>query len=94
MYVPYINQDEPLKAECQHFLDCIRHGTTPMTSGRQGLELVRILEASSASLKQKGAAVDLRAQVVTGAPLKPATFSLEMPHPAQLQQQEAFQPAA
>ena len=59
MYCPYIKQDEPLKTECQHFLDCIRTGSTPITSGAQGLEVVRILEASSVSLKQKGAPVDL-----------------------------------
>jgi hypothetical protein len=64
MYVPYIKQEEPLKAECQHFVDCIRNGSTPMTSGTQGLELVRILEASSASLKLNGAAVDLRGQAL------------------------------
>jgi len=34
-------------------------GTTPLTDGKQGLELVRILEASSQSLKQGGASVDL-----------------------------------
>jgi predicted dehydrogenase len=59
VHVPYIKQEEPLKTECQHFLDCINHGTTPLTDGRQGLELVRILEASSKSLKRGGAAVDL-----------------------------------
>lgn len=59
IYAPYIKQEEPLKAECQHFLDCIRQGTTPLTSGQQGLELVRILEASSESLKRSGAPVDL-----------------------------------
>jgi predicted dehydrogenase len=59
MYVPYIKQEEPLKTECQHFLDCIKQSTVPLTSGIQGLELVRILEASSASLKQQGAAVTL-----------------------------------
>jgi len=59
VYAPYIKQEEPLKMECQHFLDCIRHGTAPKTDGRQGLELVRILEASSESLKQGGAPVTL-----------------------------------
>ncbi len=54
MYAPYIKQEEPLKAECQHFLDCIRNGTKPLTSGTQGLELVRILEAASVSLRQNG----------------------------------------
>jgi len=61
VYVPYIKQEEPLKVECQHFLDCIRTGRMPLTGGRQGTELVRILEASSASLKLNGAAVDLAA---------------------------------
>jgi hypothetical protein len=59
IYAPYIKQEEPLKTECQHFLDCIRDGTTPLTDGSQGLELVRILEASSESLKRGGSPVDL-----------------------------------
>ena len=58
-YVPYIKQDEPLKLECQHFLDCIQNGTTPITDGQLGLEVVRILEASSQSLRQNGASIDL-----------------------------------
>ena len=61
MYVPYLKQEEPLKLECQHFLDCIRHGKTPLTNGRRGSELVRILEAASASLKRQGGAVDFEA---------------------------------
>ncbi len=58
-YVPYIKQDEPLKLECQHFLECIREETTPITGGRQGLEVVRILEASSVSLRQQGGDIAL-----------------------------------
>lgn len=59
MYVPYIKQEEPLKVETQHFIDCIRNKTKPISSGEQGLEMVRILEASSESLRQNGAAVEL-----------------------------------
>ena len=62
VYVPYIKQEEPLKVECQHFLDCIKHGNTPLTSGQRGLELVQILEASSASLKIGGGPVELSKQ--------------------------------
>lgn len=62
MYVPYIKQEEPLRMECQHFLDCIRDARAPLTCGRKGLELVRILEASSVSLKQHGAPVYLQSQ--------------------------------
>lgn len=60
-YVPYIKQDEPLKLECQHFLESIRTESTPMTSGQKGLEVVRILEAAGTSLKQNGATVSLAA---------------------------------
>ncbi|HYG24739.1 MAG TPA: Gfo/Idh/MocA family oxidoreductase [Verrucomicrobiae bacterium] len=59
MYIPYIRQEEPLRSECQHFLDCIREGISPLTDGRQGLEMVRILEASSESLRRGGQSVDL-----------------------------------
>lgn len=59
VHVPYIKQEEPLKTECQHFLDCIRSGTDPMSSGEQGLRLVRILESASVSLKKGGAPVSL-----------------------------------
>ncbi|SPE54471.1 Oxidoreductase domain protein [Verrucomicrobia bacterium] len=55
-YVPYIKQDEPLKLECQHFLDCVREGSTPLTCGRLGLEVVRILEAAGRSLRAQGSA--------------------------------------
>ncbi len=59
IYVPYIKQEEPLKLECQHFLDCIMQGTTPLTDGRRGTELVQILEASTRSLRLDGAPVKL-----------------------------------
>jgi predicted dehydrogenase len=64
-YIPYIKQDEPLKLECQHFVDCIRDGSVPLTDGRLGLEVVRILEAAGMSLQQKGAAVPLASLVET-----------------------------
>lgn len=57
VYSPYLKQEEPLKVECQHFLDCIRTGNRPLSDGRQALEMVRILEASSQSLKEQGAPV-------------------------------------
>lgn len=56
-YIPYIKHEEPLKAECAHFLDCIEKGMTPLSGGPEGLELVKILEAASASLKGQGAPV-------------------------------------
>jgi predicted dehydrogenase len=60
-YIPHIQQEEPLKVVCQHFVDCIENKTPPLTGGREGLEMVRILEASSASLKANGAPVTFSA---------------------------------
>ena len=56
-YIPYIHQEEPLKLVCQHFIDCIHSGAQPDTSGQEGLDMVRILEAASASLKANGAPI-------------------------------------
>ena len=63
IYVPYVKQEEPLKVECQHFLDCIKTGATPISNGQSGMELVRILEASSESLRNQGSAVHLKETV-------------------------------
>jgi predicted dehydrogenase len=54
-YIPHLQHEEPLALSCRHFIDCIETNSAPMTSGRQGLELIRILEGASASLKMKGA---------------------------------------
>jgi predicted dehydrogenase len=56
-YIPHIKQEEPLKVECLHFLECIQMSRQPQTCGRAGADLVRILEASSRSLQMNGAAV-------------------------------------
>jgi predicted dehydrogenase len=59
IYSPYIKQDEPLKVECQHFVDCIKNGSTPLTNGRRGMEVIQILEAAAQSLKMNGGPVSL-----------------------------------
>ena len=58
-YLPRIEQSEPLKNMCGHFIDCVRDGTRPLSCGIRGLEMVRILEASSESLQAKGGPVPL-----------------------------------
>ncbi len=63
-YVPYIKQDEPLKLECANFIQSIREGSEPVTNGKLGLEVVRILDAASESLKLQGASVNLEQPVL------------------------------
>jgi predicted dehydrogenase len=57
--IPRLDQREPLGAMCEHFAACVNDGTEPLTDGRRGLEIVRILEAASASLRAAGAPVAL-----------------------------------
>ena len=45
-----IPQDEPLKLECMHFIECINTGKTPMTDGAEGLRVLKILNAAQRSL--------------------------------------------
>lgn len=59
MIAPYIKQTEPLKVETQHFLDCIQTGKTPESSGMDGLRVIQILEASSRSLNNGGAKIEI-----------------------------------
>lgn len=43
-------EDEPLKLECQHFLDCVASGETPRTDGREGLRVLKVLQAAQDAL--------------------------------------------
>jgi predicted dehydrogenase len=60
MYVPYIKQQEPLKVQCQHFIDCVRKGTSCESSGEEGLRVVEILEAATQSIKNDGMKIYLK----------------------------------
>jgi predicted dehydrogenase len=57
IYSPKIDDHEPLKKECDHFLDCIQKGRVPLSDGHSGLRVVSILEASGKSLGLSGKAV-------------------------------------
>lgn len=45
-----VEDREPLKVECEHFLDCIVSGETPRTDGREGLRVLRVLHAAEMSM--------------------------------------------
>jgi predicted dehydrogenase len=47
---PRIDNAEPLRLECQHFVDCLRDGATPRSDGASGLRVVRVLEALQTAL--------------------------------------------
>ena len=55
--VPY---SEPLKLECQHFINCIRQGIQALTDGTEGLRVLRVLNAAERSLDANGLRIDLQ----------------------------------
>ena len=48
-----LEEAEPLSLECQHFLDCIKSGETPLTDGEEGSRVLRVLEAAEESMKTR-----------------------------------------
>jgi predicted dehydrogenase len=52
--IPNIRFSEPLRLECQHFLECIQNHREPQSGGRVGLEVVKVLEAAQKSLDKNG----------------------------------------
>ena len=60
IYSPRIQDYEPLRLECSHFLECIEKNVTPRSSGYDGLRVVSVLEAATESLKRDGASVPVK----------------------------------
>jgi UDP-2-acetamido-3-amino-2,3-dideoxy-glucuronate N-acetyltransferase len=50
----HLEESEPLKLECQHFLDCIASNKQPHTDGPEGLRVLQVLDAAERSLNTKG----------------------------------------
>jgi len=49
-----VHMEEPLKLECRHFLECIENKQKPRTDGKEGLRVLKILQASQKSLDDNG----------------------------------------
>lgn len=59
MYAPFLKLVEPLKVECEHFLNCIKNGKESESGGLEGLRVVQVLEAATVSLRNGGGRVDI-----------------------------------
>lgn len=66
-----VEQYEPLRAECAHFMDCLLSRRTPRTDGEEGLRVLRVLNSCQASLEQDKA---ILCQGVEGQVDKPDWF--------------------
>lgn len=59
MWSPKLDMTEALRTEGLHFIECIMQGNRPITDGKAGLQTVKILEAATQSMKQRGRLVEL-----------------------------------
>jgi len=59
IHIPKLSTAEPLGIECSHFIECVKEGKTPRSSGEVGLNVVRVLEAAEKSIKNNGTEVRL-----------------------------------
>ena len=61
IWSPQIPNREPLRIECEHFIECIREGRQPLSDGASGLRVVRVLEGLQgrldASRREQSAAI-------------------------------------
>lgn len=58
--VPWVKAGEPLRAECGHFVECVRERKHPLTDGLNGLMVVKVLEAAQKSMEEEGRTIELR----------------------------------
>jgi predicted dehydrogenase len=65
MYAPKIDQTEALEVECQHFVDCIKNGTKPITDGYDGLRVVQLLETAQRSMENNGEVIMLESEKIS-----------------------------
>lgn len=77
MYSPKVDQSEALSLGAKEFLNAIKEHRDPLTSGKDGLEVVRILEATDYSIKNKGAYVKLN-EVVKSIPVEEKVSELRV----------------
>jgi predicted dehydrogenase len=59
MLSPKLDQEEALSVGARHFIDCVLNNERPLTDGQAGLNVVRILEASTLSMKDRGRMIEL-----------------------------------
>jgi predicted dehydrogenase len=52
--IPRLDDAEPLKVECRHFVDCVEDGSRPHSNAEDGLAVVAVLEAACESLRRDG----------------------------------------
>ncbi|MEM3401751.1 MAG: Gfo/Idh/MocA family oxidoreductase [Candidatus Hadarchaeales archaeon] len=53
VYMPPVEQSEPLRIQCEHFIECILKNRRPATDAMDGLKVIKILEAAEKSIRKR-----------------------------------------
>jgi len=59
MWAPQLDSTEALRAEGEHFIECIENGNTPLTNCSMGIRVVRLIEAATRSMNERGRSVEI-----------------------------------
>ncbi len=59
IFIPKLDDSEPLKNACKHFVECIEKDACPRSGGEHGLDVVKVLEASMESMQNSGVLVPI-----------------------------------
>lgn len=76
-----IAKEEPLRLECAHFLECVRHRRRPLTDGENGLNVLNVLHAAGQSVRTHGQPVTLHASTARKFFVHPSAY---VDHPCEI----------
>lgn len=62
VWLPKLDGTEALTSEAKHLIECIERGLRPLTDGRSGLRVVRLLEAATDSMHNRGRIIELNTE--------------------------------
>ncbi len=62
--IPF-EKEEPLRAECRHFIECIQDGLRPRTDADEGLAVLKVLQACQRSLESEGKPISIETRKST-----------------------------
>lgn len=67
VFIPNVRLNQPLQAECDHFIDCVDKGQRPQSDGWNGLRVVQALEAADSSMRNGSVVTPITPAWRTGA---------------------------
>lgn len=59
VYIPLVDNTQPLALECRHFVECVKKRLTPRSDGFDGLKVLRVLAAAQQSLDSGGFPIEI-----------------------------------